>query len=284
MGYPVKLTHALILFSFILLSLCTMQELLHLGMGTIFALGFFSLLAGFIDAVVGGGGLIQLPALLLQLPSTPLPTILGTNKIAALSGTSVAAAQYARRIRYNFPLLFVISFFAFMSAHMGAKLASRIDPASFRPLILVILISMAVYTYFKKDLGTRSGQTVPMLKQYVYGSLMGILIGFYDGFIGPGTGSFFVLAFVVLLGFEFVQASAYAKFINCMTNFSAVMVFVKQGNYVLSIAILMAVCNVIGNVLGSVLALKKGNAFVRIFFLIVVSAMIMRYSYMIFFS
>jgi uncharacterized membrane protein YfcA len=261
-----------------------MQELLHLGIGTIFALGFFSLLAGFIDAVVGGGGLIQLPALILQLPSTPLPTILGINKIAALSGTSVAAAQYARRIRYNFPLLFVISFFAFISAHLGAKLASRIDPASFRPLILVILISIAIYTYFKKDLGTRSEQTVPMPKQYVYGSLMGMLIGFYDGFIGPGTGSFFVLAFVVLLGFEFVQASAYAKFVNCMTNFSAVMVFVKQGNYVLSIAILMAVCNVIGNVLGSVLALKKGNAFVRIFFLLVVSAMIIRYSYMIFFS
>jgi len=261
-----------------------MQELLHLGIGTIFALGFFSLLAGFIDAVVGGGGLIQLPALLLQLPSSPLPTILGTNKIAALSGTSVAAAQYARRIRYNFPLLFVISFFAFISAHLGAKLASRIDPASFRPLILVILISIAIYTYFKKDLGTRDGQTVRMPMQYLYGSLMGILIGFYDGFIGPGTGSFFVLAFVVLLGFEFVQASAYAKFVNCMTNFSAVMVFVKQGNYVLSIAILMAVCNVIGNVLGSVLALKKGNAFVRLFFLLVVSAMIIRYSYMIFFS
>ena len=261
-----------------------MQELLHLGIGTIFALGFFSLLAGFIDAVVGGGGLIQLPALLLQLPSSPLPTILGTNKIAALSGTSVAAAQYARRIRYNFPLLFVISFFAFISAHLGAKLASRIDPASFRPLILVILISIAIYTYFKKDLGTRDGQTVRMPMQYLYGSLMGILIGFYDGFIGPGTGSFFVLAFVVLLGFESVQASAYAKFVNCMTNFSAVMVFVKQGNYVLSIAILMAVCNVIGNVLGSVLALKKGNAFVRIFFLLVVSAMIIRYSYMIFFS
>jgi len=261
-----------------------MQELLHLGIGTIFALGFFSLLAGFIDAVVGGGGLIQLPALLLQLPSSPLPTILGTNKIAALSGTSVAAAQYARRIRYNFPLLFVISLFAFISAHLGAKLASRIDPASFRPLILVILVAMAIYTYFKKDLGNRSGQTVTMPKQYVYGSLMGILIGFYDGFIGPGTGSFFVLAFVVLLGFEFVQASAYAKFVNCMTNFSAVMVFVKQGNYVLSIAILMAVCNVIGNVLGSVLALKKGNAFVRMFFLLVVSAMIIRYSYMIFFS
>ena len=261
-----------------------MQDLFHLGLGSLLALGFFSLVAGFIDAVVGGGGLIQLPALLLQLPTTSLPTILGTNKIAALSGTSVAAMQYARRIRFNFPLLIVISFFAFISSHMGAKLASSIEPANFRPLILVILILIAIYTYFKKDLGTHSGKLVAMPKQYLYGSIMGLLIGFYDGFMGPGTGSFFVLAFVVLLGFEFVQASAYAKFVNCMTNFSAVMVFVKQGNYLLSIAILMAVCNILGNILGSVLALKKGNSFVRLFFLIVVCAMILRYSYTIFFK
>ena len=207
-----------------------MQELLHLGIGTIFALGFFSLLAGFIDAVVGGGGLIQLPALLLQLPSSPLPTILGTNKIAALSGTSVAAAQYARRIRYNFPLLFVISFFAFISAHLGAKLASRIDPASFRPLILVILISIAIYTYFKKDLGTRSGQTVRMPKQYVYGSLMGILIGFYDGFIGPGTGSFFVFLLVRWLGYDFLNASVAAKLLNLSSNAAALVLFALKGH------------------------------------------------------
>ncbi|MDE3255681.1 MAG: TSUP family transporter [Bacteroidota bacterium] len=261
-----------------------MQDLFHIGLGSLLALGFFSLVAGFIDAVVGGGGLIQLPALLLQLPTTSLPTILGTNKIAALSGTSVAAMQYARRIRFNFPLLFVISCVAFMSSHLGAQLASRVDPATFRPLILLILILIAIYTYLKKDLGTQSGKVVRLSKQYVYGSLMALLIGFYDGFIGPGTGSFLVLAFVVFLGFEFVQASAYAKFVNCMTNFSAVMVFVKQGNYLFSIAMLMAVCNVVGNIVGSMLALKKGNAFVRLFFLLVVCAMILRYSYTIFFS
>jgi uncharacterized membrane protein YfcA len=261
-----------------------MQDLFHIGLGSLLALGFFSLVAGFIDAVVGGGGLIQLPALLLQLPTTSLPTILGTNKIAALSGTSVAAMQYARRIRFNFPLLIVISFFAFISSHLGAQLASRIDPATFRPLILLILILIAIYTYFKKDLGTQSGKAVRLSKQYLYGLLMALLIGFYDGFMGPGTGSFLVLAFVVFLGFEFVQASAYAKFVNCMTNFSAVMVFVKQGNYLLSIAVLMAVCNILGNIVGSMLALKKGNAFVRLFFLIVVCAMILRYSYTIFFS
>ena len=261
-----------------------MQDLFHIGLGSLLALGFFSLVAGFIDAVVGGGGLIQLPALLLQLPTTALPIILGTNKIAALSGTSVAAMQYARRISFNFPLLFVISGVAFISSHLGAQLASKIDPTTFRPLILLILILMAIYTYLKKDLGTQRGKAVRLSKQYLYGSFMALFIGFYDGFIGPGTGSFFVLAFVVFLGFEFVQASAYAKFVNCMTNFSAVMVFVMQGNYLLSIALLMAVCNVLGNVVGSMLALKKGNAFVRLFFLIVVSAMILRYSYTIFFS
>ena len=143
---------------------------------------------------------------------------------------------------------------------------------------------IAIYTFTKKDFGIHQAKEHTFKRQLLLAFSMSLCIGFYDGFIGPGTGSFFVLAFVVLLGFEFVQASAYAKFVNCMTNFSAVMVFVKQGNYVLSIAILMAVCNVIGNVLGSVLALKKGNAFVRIFFLLVVSAMIIRYSYMIFFS
>ena len=110
------------------------------------------------------------------------------------------------------------------------------------------------------------------------------MVGFYDGFFGPGTGSFFVMGFVFFLGFEFIKGSAYAKLINCMTNFSALIVFIQQGNYILTVSILMAVCNITGNLIGTRLALKKGNAFVRMFFLLVVSAMIIRYSYMIFFS
>lgn len=249
---------------------------------TLLALIALSFTAGFIDSVVGGGGLIQIPALLIHLPSQPLPTLLGTNKIAALSGTSVAAFQYSKRIKFDYRILLVISFFAFAASYCGAKAVSYINTDTLKPLIFVILILIAVYTFIKKDLGSVQTKQLPINKQLIFGSLIGIIVGFYDGFFGPGTGSFFVLAFVVILGFEFVTASAYSKVINCMTNLSALIVFFRQGNYLLEIALLMAVCNIIGNVIGSRIALKKGNGFVRTIFLVIVSIMILRYGYDIF--
>jgi hypothetical protein len=116
----------------------------------------------------------------------------------------------------------------------------------------------------------------------VYGSLIGLIIGFYDGFFGPGTGSFFVLGFVVVLGFDFLHASAYAKVLNCMTNISALIVFIRQGNYLLELAILMAICNITGSLIGTKIALKKGNTFIRTLFLLIVSLMILRYAYDVF--
>jgi uncharacterized membrane protein YfcA len=251
---------------------------------TLLMLGLFAFAAGFIDAAAGGGGLIQLPALLIQFHDTPLPTLFGTNKIAALSGTSVAAFQYSKRIKYNYKLLGVISIFAFAASFMGAKVVSHVNVNALKPIILVILILIAIYTFVKKDLGHVQTKSLSLGQQLIYGSLIGSVVGFYDGFFGPGTGSFFVLGFVIILGFEFVAASAYAKVINCMTNISALTVFVRQGNYLLIIAILMSVCNVAGNIAGSRLALKKGNSFVRSFFLIIVSIMIARYGYDIFFK
>jgi uncharacterized membrane protein YfcA len=250
---------------------------------TLLTLAIFSFVAGFIDAAAGGGGLIQLPVLLIQFHDTPLPTLFGTNKIAALSGTSVAAYQYSKRIRYNYPLLLVISLFAFTTSFLGAKVVSHVNVNALKPIILIILILIAIYTFLKKDLGHVQTRNLPVSKQLIYGSLIGAVVGFYDGFFGPGTGSFFVLGFVVILGFEFVTASAYAKIINCMTNISALMVFIRQGNYLLKIAILMSVCNILGNVAGSRLALKKGNRYVRILFLIIVTMMILRYGYDVFF-
>lgn len=251
---------------------------------TLLLLALFAFLAGFIDAAAGGGGLIQLPALLIQFHDTPLPTLFGTNKIAALSGTSVAAYQYSKRIRYNFKLLLVISLFAFVASYLGAKVVSHVNVNALKPIILVILILIALYTFFKKELGHVQTKTLALSKQLIYGSLIGAIVGFYDGFFGPGTGSFLVLGFVVLLGFEFVTASAYAKVINCFTNVSALFVFVRQGNYLLSIAILMSVSNVLGNIVGSRLALKKGNSYIRILFLVIVTIMIARYGYDIFFK
>jgi len=249
---------------------------------TLLILSVLAFMAGFIDAVVGGGGLIQLPALLVTLPNSPLPTIFGTNKIAALSGTSMAAFQYAKRIRFNVKLLITISIASFIASYFGAKIVSIINPATLKPIILIILIAIAIYTFLKKDLGKVETKQLSLARQIIFGAAIGLVIGFYDGFFGPGTGSFFVLAFVVILGFEFVQASAYAKIVNCMTNISALIVFIRQGNYIIGIAILMAVFNITGSIIGSKMALKKGNGFIRVFFLIIVTIMILRYGYDVF--
>ncbi len=250
---------------------------------SIITLLIFSFVAGYIDAVVGGGGLIVVPMLMINFPNANIPTLFGTNKISALSGTTVAAYQYSKRIQFDFKLLITVSFFAFVSSFLGAKTVSYIDTNSLKPFILFILILIAIYTYFKKDLGSIETKQLTQKKEIIYGSMIGMLVGFYDGFFGPGTGSFFVLGFVVLLGFEFVKASAYSKIINCITNISALIVFIRQGNYILEIAVIMAASNILGNMLGSKMALKKGNGFVRIIFLIIVSMLIIRYAYDIFY-
>ena len=186
---------------------------------TLFFLAAFAFIAGFLDAIVGGGGLIQLPALLIQFPQLALPTLFGTNKIAALSGTSIAAVQYAKRIRFNWKVLLSISLFSFIFSFLGARTVSYLDSEALKPLILIILIAIAIYTFIKKDLGNVATKDLSTTKKMIFGALIGAVIGFYDGFFGPGTGSFFVLAFVVILGFDFLSASAYAKVVNCITIF-----------------------------------------------------------------
>ena len=251
---------------------------------TLFFLATFAFIAGFLDAIVGGGGLIQLPALLIQFPQLALPTLFGTNKIAALSGTSIAAVQYAKRIRFNWKVLLSISLFSFLFSFLGARTVSYLDSEALKPLILIILIAIAIYTFIKKDLGNVATKDLSTTKKMIFGAVIGTVIGFYDGFFGPGTGSFFVLAFVVILGFDFLSASAYAKVVNCITNISALLVFVSHGNYLLELAILMAVFNVLGNFLGTKIAVKKGNGFIRIVFLIIVMLMILRYSKEVFWT
>lgn len=249
------------------------------GYLTIILLALAAFTAGFIDAIVGGGGLIQTPFLLIQFPNMSLPVLFGTNKIAALAGTSISAIRYAKQIKFDYKLLFIVAASCFVSSFMGARLVSLIDTNTLKPIILIILIAIAIYTFLKKDLGSAQKKDLPMNKQMLYGSGIGLVVGFYDGFFGPGTGSFFVLGFVIILGFEFVKASAYAKVVNCITNISALIVFIKNGNYILPLAILMAVFNMVGSYIGSNLALKKGNGFVRIIFLVIVTLMILKYGY-----
>jgi len=191
----------------------------------------------------------------------------------------VAAYHYAQRIKLNYKLFLPIAFFAFTASYAGAKTLNYIDANTLKPLILVILVMIAVYAFIKKDLGSIQTKSLSFHKQLGFGSLIGLIVGFYDGFFGPGTGSFFVLGFVVILGFEFITASAYAKIINCVTNISALIVFIRQGDYLLELAVFLAISNMIGNALGSRLALWKGNGFVRIIFLLIVIIMILRYGY-----
>lgn len=257
-----------------------LNDLIHTyGLLTITLIAISGFIAGFIDAIVGGGGLIQVPFLLIIFPTMPLPVLFGTNKIAALSGTSISAMRYAQKISFNWKLLLSISAAAFLASFIGARTVSYINTNLLKPVILIILILIAAYTFIKKDLGQVKVKELPLKKQILYGSLIGMVVGFYDGFFGPGTGSFFVLGFVMVLGFEFVQASAYAKLVNCVTNISALVVFIMQGYFIFPLAVLMAIFNITGSYLGSSMALKKGNGFVRIVFLLIVSLMILRYGF-----
>ena len=243
---------------------------------------FVSFFAGFVDAIVGGGGLIQTPAMLIILPQYPIATLLATTKIPSFSGTAFAAFKYSRQIKIDWKLLVPIIFTAFSGAILGAYCITLISSDGIKPVILVFLIGIAIYTYSQKNFGLHQEKDLSFAKQLIIGLTFGFLIGFYDGLIGPGTGTFLVLAFVSLLGNDFIRSSANAKYVNVGTNIAAIIYFAKTGHILYEYAIPMAVFNLCGSFLGIKLALLKGNKFIRIFFLIIVSATILRFGWDIF--
>jgi len=240
--------------------------------------------AGFIDAIAGGGGLIQTPSALILLPQYPVATVIGTIKIPAFTGTSFAAAQYAKHGSFNYRQLGFMMMIAFVAAFSGSKLLTMVSNHFMKPLLLVVLIVVAVYTWVNKNFGNHTKKNHSVKKQWGYAVLVSLVIGFYDGFIGPGAGSFLVLSFISLLGFDFLRASAYAKFVNLATNLGSVVFFAASGKIIYTIALPMAICNGMGGWLGARLALLKGNTFIRIFFLIVVTGTIIRFAYDVFFK
>lgn len=243
-----------------------------------------SFFAGFIDAIVGGGGLLQTPAIMIVLPQYPVATLFGTTKIPSLSGTTFAAWKYSQNVKLNWQLLIYVALTAFIGAVLGAYSVTLIDNTIIKPIVFVILILVALYTYFSKSFGVHQEKDHSIRQQILIGLLFGFMIGFYDGLIGPGTGTFFILAFVALLGYDFLHASASAKLINMATNLAAICYFGSTGHILYEFAIPMAICNVGGSFLGTKLALLKGNKFIRIFFLIVVFGTILRFAYDIFFK
>lgn len=243
-----------------------------------------SFFAGFIDAVVGGGGLIQTPVALILLPNLAVSSIIGTLKIPAFSGTSFAANQYLKKVDMNWRLLIIMMLLAVPSAFLGSTVLTYVSNDFMKPLLLVVLSLLVIYTYAQKNFGQHVVITHSATTQIFYAVVISFTVGFYDGFIGPGTGSFLVLAFIALLGFDFLHASANAKMVNLATNFGSICLFVLKGKIIWAIAIPMAFCNATSGWICAKLAIKKGNKFIRIFFLVVVIGTLMRFGYDVFYK
>ena len=235
-----------------------------------------SFFAGFIDSIAGGGGLIQLPALLIGLPKSETAEVLGTNKLSSIFGTSTAAALYRKQIKPDPKVLIAMGLPAFLGSAGGAVLASKIPTSSMRPMVLVLLIIVAIYTWFKPDLGKFENLRHLPKRRVKIAAIAGVVIGFYDGIFGPGTGSFLMLILVASLGYAFITASAIAKVVNVATNVGAIMVFGINGAVIWQIGIIMGVANISGAIIGARLAIKGGSTLVRKVFLFVTVALIVK--------
>jgi uncharacterized membrane protein YfcA len=233
--------------------------------------------AGWIDAVAGGGGLLQLPALLLAAPQVPVATALGTNKLASITGTTTAAITYGRRTKLDWRTLGPAALLAVACSGLGALSASVVPTQYFRPIIMAMLLAVALFVVFRPQFGSlqrdldldrgRRRRVIALL-------LAGVVIAFYDGVLGPGTGTFLIFTFIGVLGQDFVHSSAMAKVINAGTNLGALIVFATQGHVLWRVGLGMAVFNVVGARLGAASALKRGSGFVRVVLLVVVTVLV----------
>ena len=242
-------------------------------------LSLASFLAGLVDAIVGGGGLILVPALFAVLPTTHPATLFGINKSASVWGTAIAAAQYSRRVTLNWHALLPAAAAGFAGAMTGAWAVTVVSPVFLRKLLPFVLVAVLAYTLVRKDLGKHHRPHLSAAGERLATGAIGLVLGFYDGFFGPGTGSFFVFLFVRWLGYDFLNASASAKLLNTATNLAALILFALKGHVWWHFALALAVCNVVGSLLGTRLALRHGAAFVRGVFIVVVGALTLRTGY-----
>lgn len=246
-------------------------ELLLLGGG--------AFIAGFVDAVVGGGGLIQLPLLLAVFPAAPIAVLFGTNKLSSIAGTLTATIQYGRRIGISRAVALPAALAALPGAAIGAAAVSFLPPGTVRPLVLVLLVVVGFYTWLRPDFGRFQNLGLVQNSVRAASALTGFGLGFYDGFFGPGTGSFLVFAFVRLFGLDMVQASASAKLVNLATNFAALAFFLLHQGVMWKVGLVMAVMNVMGAWLGSHMTLKHGSGFVRWMLLVIVAILTVKLSW-----
>jgi uncharacterized protein len=249
---------------------------------TLLTLCGFAGLAGFVDAIVGGGGLIQTPALLFTLPAQPVPMLLGTAKLPSLIGTGMGAWQYSRRVAIRWPLIGPAMAVAFGASLLGAWTLTRLPNTLLKPLIFCLLVLVFGYTLTKKDFGQTAQTADLVVNRRGWLWSLSAVVGFYDGFLGPGTGSFFVLGLIAFVGLDFLHASTYAKLLNVATNLAGLLLFVSKGYVLYAVALPMAVANLTGAFLGARLALRRGNGFIRVFFLLVTGATLLRLGWELF--
>ena len=236
-------------------------------------------LAGFVDAIVGGGGLVLVPALFAVYPQAPPATLLGTNKGGAVWGTAWAARQFAQRVQLRWSALLPAAVAALIGSFAGAWVVTLVSAEGLKRALPFVLGAVLAYTLLRKDLGREHAPRCHGMREALTASGIGAGIGFYDGFFGPGTGSFFVFLLVRLLGYDFLHASASAKILNTATNAAALLLFAAKGHVWWHLALLIAVCNVLGSLVGTRLALKHGAGFVRSVFIGVVALLIAKTAY-----
>jgi hypothetical protein len=235
--------------------------------------------AGFVDAIAGGGGLIQLPALLIGISNKPLPMILGTNKVPAILGTSSSAIAYFRKVRPDLHATLFMAIPAFIGSVSGARLAASVPKSYFQPIIVLLLVSVAIYTWKKPHLGMHENLRFTAKVRNLLLAGCGLVIGFYDGIFGPGTGTFLVFILVGLIGYHFLKASATAKLVNISTNLGAIISFQITGHIWWRLGLLLAIANITGATLGARLAIRGGSPLVRKAFLIITTILIAKVGY-----
>jgi uncharacterized protein len=253
-----------------------------IGIEEIILLCLVAFAAGFVDAIVGGGGLIQTPAALVTLHNYPVVNAIASVKIPSFSGTLIATTQYLRKVQLDFKLAAAMCITAFFSSFAGSELLSVLPNDFMKPVLLIVLIVVAIYTYTKKNFGQKQTVTHSPKKLLYYGMGVSLVIGFYDGFIGPGTGSFLIVTAIALLGYDFLHASALAKLVNLATNLGSIVLFTIKGKIIWQVSIPMAFSNALGGMIGARLAIAKGNKFIRVFFLFVVMITLLRFAWDVF--
>ena len=235
-----------------------------------------ALAAGFVDAVAGGGGLIQVPALITGLSGELPATVFGTNKLASIFGTGSAAWRYARKVSLPWAIALPAAGSAFVFSFAGAASLAWLPKDVVRPLVLALLVAVMVYTLIRPAFGVADAVSPAPTFSRQRALLIGVVLGFYDGFFGPGTGSFLIFAFVRWFGLDFLRASSAAKVVNFATNAAALAYFVPAGYVLVGVGAAMAVANVIGAQIGSRMAIRRGSGFVRWVFLLMAGALILR--------